>query len=386
MKRIIQFGKPILNNEEKESVVKVLSGTQLVHGPKASDFEKKFAKLVGCKYAITVSSCTAGLHLSLLANKIGKGDEVLVPAMSHVATYHVIEYVGAMPIFVDVEKETGNINPKHLESKVTKNTKAIIIVHYLGLPCNMDDIICFIKTKKIILIEDCALALGARYKHKMVGNFGISGCFSFYPVKHITTAEGGMVTTNNKKFALEIRKLKAFGYNRNLNERVIPGIYDVTEMGFNYRMSEIHASIGLVQLKKFDKFLKIRKKNYLFLYNLFKNIEGVHLFSECNKFSSHSFYCLNITIEKKIKIKRNQLILWLKKNGIVVSVHYPKALPEFKFYNKKYSINKNNFRISKWIADNTISLPVAPHLNLKDMEFIYKKVIKGIDICSQKKR
>ena len=177
MKRIIQFGKPILNNEEKESAIKVLSGTQLVHGPKADDFEKKFAKLVGCKYAITVSSCTAGLHLSLLANKIGKGDEVLVPAMSHVATSHVIEYVGAMPIFVDVEKETGNINPEHLESKVTKNTKAIIVVHYLGLPCNMDKIINFIKINKILLIEDCALALGARYKKKNGRKFWDFGLF-----------------------------------------------------------------------------------------------------------------------------------------------------------------------------------------------------------------
>ena len=378
MKKNIQFGKPLLDHSEKKKVLEVLSGTQLVHGPISSEFEKMFAKYIGCKYAITVSSCTAGMHLSLLAKNIGVGDEVIIPALSHVATCHVVEYVGAKPIFVDVEKETGNINVREIKKKITSKTKAIIIVHYLGLPCDISEIQKIINKKNIYLIEDCALALGAKYKDRKTGNLGESGCFSFYPVKHITTAEGGMITTNNKVFADKLKRIKAFGYNRNLNNRKIPGVYDVIDLGFNYRMSELHAGIGISQLKKLQKFLKQRKLNYDYLSEKMKEFEEVHQFLNFNIEKEHSYYCLNIVFKKKFKINRNSFIIWLKKNNVGVSVHYPKALPNLKYYKKKYNHNKNDFYIANWIAENTISLPVGPHLKINDMDYIFEKIKKGL--------
>ena len=258
----IPFGKPIIEQEEKKAVQEVLESPILVHGPKALDFEESFKNFTNANEAISVSSCTAGMHLIYFTLGIGPGDEVIVPAQTHVATAHAVELVGAKAVFVDVSSETGNIDPNLVRKAVTKNTKAIAVVHYLGVPAKMNEINKIADEYGLFVLEDCALSPGAKFQNIHTGLLGDAGVFSFYPIKHITTAEGGMIILKDKKLANKLRLTKAFGIDRTHGERKIAGIYDSVELGFNYRMSEIHAAIGIEQLKKLPKFLIERKQNY----------------------------------------------------------------------------------------------------------------------------
>ena len=258
----IPFGKPMVGKEEYSATLKVLKSGKYVHGHKSLEFEEKFKKFTGAKYAVSVSSCTAGMHLFYFSIGIGLNDEIILPAQTHVATAHAIELTGAKPVFVDSELETGNIDINQIEKKINKKTKAIVIVHYLGVPVDMNKIMKLAKKYDLFVLEDCALSLGAKIKKIHTGLYGDAGVFSFYPVKHITTAEGGIVITNNKNLAEKIKLQKAFGVDRSYSERKIPGMYDSKYLGFNYRMSEIHASIGVEQLKKISFFLRKRLENY----------------------------------------------------------------------------------------------------------------------------
>ncbi len=197
IKNSIPFARPILDEKERKLVSEVLSGYILTHGPNNEKFELDFAKLIGVKYAISTSSCTAAIQLCLMAKDIGAGDEVIVPAMTHVATAHAVEHLGAKPVFIDVEKNTGNIDAEKIRENINENTRAIIPVHYLGLTCDMEKINSIANEYGLYVIEDCALALGGSFKGKAAGSLGLGGCFSFYPSKHITTLEGGFVTTND---------------------------------------------------------------------------------------------------------------------------------------------------------------------------------------------
>ena len=376
MESLIPFGRPILDSSEFSLVENVLKSGTLVHGKMTSDFEKEFAERIGVKNAIAVSSCTAGMHLGLFVSEISDGAKVAVPAMTHVATAHVVELQGAKPIFIDVDKRTGNICTKKLK-EVASNTKldAIIPVHYLGLPCEMDEIKEIAKMNNSLIIEDCALSLSATYKNKQTGSLGDLGSFSFYPVKHITSIEGGMVTTNNNEIAKKIRKARAFGYNKALGERSRPGLYDVDALGFNYRMNEIEAAVGLCQLKKLDRFLIARERNYKVLHQKLSNINGIWTFPSKNKYSNSSHYCFNLVLEEKNKFKRNELQDKLKELNIGTSIHYPGAVPLFSYYRKKYNFKIGDFPIAEWLASNTISLSIGPHIDSNQIEEIADKVV-----------
>ena len=219
MKKIIPFGKPIVGKKELIAIKKVLDTGIYVHGPKTIEFEESFKKFTKAKHAISVSSCTAGMHLIYFSLGLGHGDEVIVPAQTHVATGHAVELAGAKPIFIDCESLTGNIDINKIEKAITKKTKAITVVHYLGLPVDMQKIKKIAYRYRLYVIEDCALSLGAKVGKTHTGLCGDAGVFSFYPVKHMTTAEGGMVITNNKKLAKKIRLKKAFGIDKSHGER-----------------------------------------------------------------------------------------------------------------------------------------------------------------------
>jgi len=376
MEKFIPFGKPILDSSEFSLVKNVLESGTLVHGKVTSDFEKEFAERIGVKNAIAVSSCTAGMHLGLFISEISVGAKVAVPAMTHVATAHVVELQGAQPIFIDVNKDTGNICTKKLR-EVAQNTKldAIIPVHYLGLPCEMDEIKDIAKINNSLIIEDCALSLSATYKNRQTGSLGDLGSFSFYPVKHITSIEGGMVTTNNNDIAKKIRKARAFGYNKSLGERSRPGLYDVDALGFNYRMNEIEAAVGLCQLKKLDTFLIARERNYKVLYEKISNIHGVWTFPSRKNFSNSSHYCFNLVLEENNKFKRNQLQDKLKELNIGTSIHYPGAVPLFSYYKNKYNFKTGDFPIAEWLASNTISLSIGPHIDSNQIQEMAETIV-----------
>lgn len=378
----ISFGRPLIGSLEKNAVKKVLSSNILVHGPKANQFEKIFCNFTKSPFSVTVSSCTAGMHLVYFTLGIGAGDEVLVPAQTHVATAHAIELSGAKAVFIDSNLENGNIDISKIEKLISKKTKAIAIVHYLGMPVDMLEINKIAKKYKLFVMEDCALALGSTIRNKHVGLFGDVGVFSFYPVKHITTAEGGMIISKNKKLIRNLKLNKAFGVNKNFNERKVPGMYDCTALGFNYRMSEINAAIGIEQVKRLPSFLKKRKKNFIKLSFLLKKIKDIRVLDSKKTFLKNSYYCLAILLNKKISRYRAQIIKKLNNLGIGTSIYYPQPVPRMKYYKKKYGYNKNDFINAELFSDTSISLPVGPHLNINHMKFIAKSVdtvIKNIN-------
>ena len=378
-KNKLPFGKPLVDNREIISVANVLKSGIYAHGPILSKFENEFAKFTKSPFATTVSSCTAGMHLFYFSMGIGTGDEVIVPAQTHTATAHAVELSGAKPIFVDCYLRDGNIDTSILEKKINKKTKAICIVHFLGVPAEMSKIKTIAKKRKLLLLEDCALSLGATYNGKHTGLFGDAGVFSFYPAKHITTGEGGMLITKKKEIYNKIKIAKSLGINKSFLERSTPGFYDASDLGFNYRMNEIQAAIGLQQLKKIKFFLKTRKKNFNFLKKaLSKNKDILILDSTKNKVKS-SHYCMNLVLPIYLSKKRTKIIKDLNKENIGTSIYYPQPVPRMSYYKKKYGYNSKNFKNSEAISDRTISLPVGPHLRKNDLKYIALKTLKIIN-------
>jgi dTDP-4-amino-4,6-dideoxygalactose transaminase len=370
------FARPLLGEEEKEAVNRVLSGPILVHGPKAHEFEEAFAAFTRAPFAVSVSSCTAALHLAYFYLGIGPGDEVIVPAQTHVATAHAVELCGAKPVFVDAEIRTGNIDLDRIEKAIGPRTKAISIVHFLGMPVAMDRVNAIAQKRGLFVVEDCALAVGTRYRGVHAGLHGDVGCFSFYPVKHFTTAEGGMLVTRHEKVAAKIARQKAFGVDRTVGERKVPGVYDVTMLGFNYRMNEIQAAIGIEQLKRVPGFLEKRRRNHERLSRLLAAIPEVSLFESSGGDFQSSHYCLSALL--KNPAQRFEIIRALKERGIGTSVYYPEPVPFFTYYREKYGAPKTAFPVARRISESSISLPVGPHLEAEDMDVIAEALKQAI--------
>lgn len=370
----IPFARPNISKKEINEVSKTLRSPILVHGPKIIKFEEEFKKFTKAPYAISVSSCTAGMHLVYFTLGLGAGDEVLLPSQSHVATAHAIELTGAKPIFVDVDEKTGNIDVNKLEKKINKKTKAIAVVHFLGIPVDMHKIISIAKKYKLFVLEDCALSLGGKIKNQHTGLLGDAGVFSFYPVKHITTAEGGMIILKNKKFAQKLKLNKAFGVNRNHSERKKNLTYDVVSLGFNYRMNELSATMGIEQLKKLPNFLKIRKENFLNFEKKLESLKNIRVIKNLIKYNESSNYCLSIVLLNNLRNKRDHIINKLKENGIGTSIYYPRAIPEMKYYKMKYNLDRNIFKNASKISKYSISFPIGPHIKNKDISYIIKKL------------
>ena len=374
----IPFGKPIIGEAEKKAVLEVLEGPVLTHGPKASSFEAAFAAWTKAPYAVSVSSCTAALHLSYFHFGIREGDEVIVPAQTHVATAHAVEFCGAKPVFVDAEVETGNIDVRQIEGKISPRTRAISVTHFLGMPVDMETVCQIAKKHGLIVIEDCALAIGTSFKGIHAGLHGDAGCFSFYPVKHFTTAEGGMLVTKQKEVAEAIVRKKAFGVDRHVGERTVPGVYDVTMLGFNYRMNEIQAALGIEQLKRIDDFLARRKQNHEVLSQGLSEVDEISTFRSSHGDFQSSYYCFSIVLKRELFGKRYDIIMNLKEKGIGTSVYYPKPVPHLQYYKEKYGCRDTDFPVAGWISDGSISLPVGPHLNPEDMRYIAESVKSAI--------
>jgi perosamine synthetase len=376
MKIKFPFGQPILSNSENYSIKKVLDSKILVHGPITSKFEDLFKKFTKAKEAVSVSSCTAGMHLVYFALGIGKGDEIIVPAQTHISTAHAVELTGAKAVFVDCDLKTGNILASDIEKKINRKTKAIAIVHFLGIPVDISEIKKIAKKNNLFILEDCALAIGAKYNNKHVGTIGDVGVFSFYPVKHFTTGEGGIIITKNKKLSKKLKLLRAFGVNKTFSERK-KGLYNSNYLGLNYRMSEIHAAIGCSQIKKLPSFLKQRKINFDLMYKKISNNKKIQVIKSNNKFLQSSNYCLSIILRSDISKKRDEIIKKLNKEGLGTSIYYPHPVPRMNYYKNKYKYDKKNFKNATIISDNSIALPVGPHLKQNQIIKI-SKIINNI--------
>jgi len=376
--REIPFGRPIIGDEERNAVSKVLNGPILVHGPLSRKFEKKFAAYTAAPHAVSVSSCTAAMHLVYFDFGVGPGDEVIVPAQTHVATAHAVEYCGAKPVFVDAEIQTGNIDVDRIEGAITERTKAIAVVHYLGMPVDMKQVTTIAGKHDLLVLEDCALAIGTYYKGIHAGLIGDAGCFSFYPVKHMTTAEGGMLITKNADMASRINRKKAFGVDRHMGERKMPGIYDVNLLGFNYRMNEIQAAIGIEQLRRIDDFLEKREANYRLLSDGLKQIEEINQFEYTNGNLKSSYYCYSIILQENLVPKRFEIVRFLNSHGVGTSVYYPRPVPHMTYYKEKYGYSKKHYPIAARISYGSIALPVGPHLTTEDMQYIVATLKEAI--------
>ncbi len=376
--RSIPFGRPIIGEAEKAAVAEVLDGTMLVHGPKIERFESDFAEFAGGGRAVAVANCTAALHLANLHFGFGPGDELIVPAQTHTATAHAVEFTGARPVFVDAEAATGNIDIEQIEDAVTERTRAISVVHYLGLPVDMDRVNAIARRHDLYVIEDAALSLGATYKGRHTGLLGDCGCFSFYPVKHITTAEGGILLTRHDHVAARVGRQRAFGLDRTVAERTMPGIYDVTMLGFNYRMNELQAALGIEQLKRLPGFLRRRKANYAALAAGLAEIDELRLFTSSNGAFESSYYCLAVMLEGRLATRRVEIVSSLKSQGVGSSVYYPGPVPHLTYYRLKYRIAEDDFPVAKSISDRSIALPVGPHLDPDDMAYIVNAMKRAV--------
>jgi len=310
------------------------------------------------------------MHLVWFTLGLGPGDEVIVPAQTHVATAHAVELTGAKAVFVDAEPDSGNIDIAAIAGAITAKTKAIVVVHYLGMPVDMTPVVALARKHKLFVMEDCALAIGTRLDGIHAGLHGDAGVFSFYPVKHMTTAEGGMIITRDADLAARLRLRKAFGVDRTHGERKIPGAYDVVTLGFNYRMNEIQAAIGSAQIKKMDGFLAARERNYQALSKAITGAPGIgQLQSTQGRFRS-SYYCHSIILDEGLARKRADFIARLNAEGIGTSVYYPQPVPRMTYYREKYGWRDGAFPVVTRLSDCSIALPVAPHLDADDMVYI----------------
>ena len=376
----IIFSKPSLGLTERKAVSSVIKSGWLTTGLKTKEFESKFKKYKNAKYALALNSCTAALHLSLTLLKLKKNDEVITSALTFSSTINSIVMAGAKPILADVNLETQNIDPNQIENKITKNTKAILIVHFAGRSCDMDAIIKITKKYKLKLIEDCAHSIESKYKNKHLGTFGSFGCFSFYATKNLSIGEGGMLITNNKKDYERARVLSLHGMDKAAwNRYGKKGYrhYDVTEIGYKYNLMDMLSVIGIIQLKKIDV---NNKKREIIWQNYNKGFKKLSFKTPANfnkKIIQHSFHLYNIFINKKKDgISRDDLILELHKKKIGVGIHY-RAIPEHSVYKKNFGFKLNDYPNAKKIGRETISLPLSPLLKKNEIRRVID-VLKNI--------
>ncbi len=368
MKRI-PLAKPILGDEELQKIREVFDSGWILNGPRVKEFENKFKEYIGCKHAIAVSSCTAGMDLALKALNV-EGGEVILPAFNFIAAGIAVLQNNAKPVFTDVDEKTCNIDPEKLKEKINKKTKAILLCHYAGLSANMDPILEIANDYNIPIVEDAAHALGSEYKGRKVGTLGDITVFSFGPVKMITTGMGGMVTTDNGDIDNKIRVLRSYGMNKSAYEREVsnssqPWNYSIKMLGHNFRMTDIAAAIGLIQLSKLDLFIEKRRNFADMLTKELKTINEIEPPIEPQEYKHAYLYYV-------IKIKdglRNKLAKHMLKKGIGVSVHWD---PPLHLHNlmRKYGYKEGDFPITEKLSKEVLTLPMGPHLTFDDIEYI----------------
>ena len=320
---IIPLFRPDFGDAEIEAVAEVMRSGWIGLGPKVEEFEKKFAKYVGARYAVAVNSCTAALHLTLLAYGIGEGDEVLVPAISFVSTAHAVEYVGAKSVFVDVEADTLCMKASDVKKKITQKTKAIIPMHYGGHACDLGNIHVAAAGKDIHIIEDAAHACGSTFAARHIGGYGNGVCFSFHAVKNLATADGGMITTNDEGLAAKLRRLRWCGIDKDTWQRCEkPGYgwyYEVTDLGYKYHMNDLNAAIGLVQLERLDEMNRRRRQIAEIYTEAFKRVDWLTtpIEKDYAKSSWHNYSC-----RVADGVDRNDFIRHMLSLNISAGVHY----------------------------------------------------------------
>lgn len=351
------MAKPLLEEEEKRAVLEVLESGMLAQGQKVAEFEQKFAEFIGVKHAIATSSGTTALHTALLAHTITESDEVITSPFSFIATANAIKMAGAIPVFVDIEKKTFNLNPDLIESAITPKTRAIMPVHLFGQSCDMDRIMAIAQRYNLIIIEDACQAHGAEFQGKKAGSFD-TGCFSFYATKNMTTGEGGMITTNDDAVAAKARKIINHGSEKKYYHDVL---------GYNYRMTDLAAAIGLEQLKKLSYFNRKRKEHAQYLHQQLKNKKGIIV---PDITAGHVFHQFTIRITPEFGKSRDESQQILLQNEIQSSIFYPLPIHQ----QKVYPNHQQTFPVAEKAAQEVLSLPVHPALTPNELNLIVEAI------------
>jgi len=376
MSEFLPFHRPDIGEEEISQVLGVLRSGWLTTGPKVREFEQEFAAMVGAKHAVAVNSCTAALHLSLEAAGVSEGDEVILPTMTFAATAEVVAYFKARPVLVDCVEDTLNLDIGRIEASITDKTKAIIPVHFAGHPCDMKRILSIARTRSLHVVEDAAHAFPARYEGKMVGSIGDSTCFSFYATKNITTGEGGMVTTDNAEWAARVRMMSLHGLSRDAwNRYSAQGswYYEILSPGFKYNLTDIAAALGLAQLKKADRFRKIRER-YAALYD--EGLCGLPeiVLPRSSPHVQHAWHLYVIQLDlSRLRLTRNEFITQLQKAGIGTSVHFI-PLHLHPYYRKTWGYQPSDFPVADMVFQRTLSLPLYSGMSENDVYRVIESV------------
>jgi dTDP-4-amino-4,6-dideoxygalactose transaminase len=378
-KDYVRFCPPLIGEEEVSAAAAVLRSGWLSTGPKARQFEEEFKSYVSAKNALGLSSCTAGLHLALLAHGIGQGDEVLVPAMTFAATANVVEISGAKPVFVDSLRDGFNLDPSEMEGRITWRTKAVIPVHFGGLPCEMDEIRKIASERGLEIIEDCAHAAGSEYRGKKIGGFGNLAAFSFYPTKNMTTIEGGMLTGPDSRLFSRLRAMSLHGMSKDAFGRFSKGgapHYEIEFPGFKYNMTDVSAAIGLCQLKKLDDFNKVRRKHAKYLLERLSEAPGIIPPPQEPAHVKNSWHLFPLLLDPAgTRISRDRMLLALMKENIGVGVHY-RSLHMHRYYREKYGLREADYPRAGFISENTFSIPFAHSMGEGEVEGVADALVR----------
>lgn len=369
----IPYGRQSIDENDIKAVEEVLRSDYLTTGPKIEEFEGKVAAYTGAKYAVAIANGTAALHAACYAAEIGEGDEVITTPITFAASSNCVLYCGGKPVFADIDEKTYNISPEDIERKITSATKAIIAVHFTGQPCEMEKIHNIARKHNLIVIEDAAHALGAQYKGKMVGSISDMTTFSFHPVKHITTGEGGMILTNNDRLYQRLKLFRTHGITRDdklMTKNDGPWYYEQLELGFNYRITDIQCALGISQMDKLPEFLN-RRKNIAARYNeAFADNDNIQIpYQESGCDNAWHLYIIRMK-----NGKRKEVFEKLRKAGIGVNVHYIPVYqhPYYRNHGYKDTICSNAEEYYK----ECISLPLYPGLKDEEQGYVIKKVLE----------
>ncbi len=381
----IPFHKPYITEDEVSGLLDTVRSGWLTMGPKTFEFEREFLSYVGSEHAVAVNSGTSALHLALKAIDLKEGEEVIVPTMTFTATAEVVCYCNAKPVLVDIDRTTGNIDISAVEKAITPRTRAIIPVHYGGLPCDMDQISDIAEANKLFVIEDAAHSLPASYKGKPVGSIGDLTCFSFYATKPLAAGEGGMVTTENEEWAERMRILRLHGISKDAWKRYSNGgswYYEVLETGYKYNMTDLQASLGLSQLRKLDKMWEMRKHIAQKYTEAFSDVEQlITPYLNSDRVSSYHLYALKIN-PGVLNIDRAEFIEILKERGIGTSVHFI-PLHRHPFYQNAFSYGVEDFPEAEWVYERIISLPIYPGMSEAEVGYVIQTVT---DVCEKHRK
>ena len=374
-KRSIPYSTQYIDADDIKSVVRALKSDFLTQGPKVAEFEKKVAKYCGAKYGVAFNSGTSALHGACFAAGIGPGDEVITSPITFVASANCVIYCGGKPTFADIDPDIALISVQQIKRKITSRTKAIIPVDYAGHPCDMDEINKIARGNKLIVIEDAAHSLGAQYKGKKVGTLADMTILSFHAVKHITTGEGGMVLTENKGYYDKMIKFRTHGITRDV-QSAGPWYYEMRDIGYNYRLTDIQCALGISQLKKLNKFIKARRQIAAKYNKAFANIEEIDIPIE-KGYAKSSYHLYPLRLNKKLIPKKRQIFEGLRKLGVGVNVHYI-PVPLQPFYKKTFGYKKGYLPNAESFYESEISLPIHQKMLKSEIDHVINAVKETI--------